>query len=207
MQLAKEIGVRQSSAWFLLQRIRGACGASVEPLKGIVEADETFIGGKENNKHMYRRIKDGVAEKIAVIGMRERGGNVIAKVLDSKGGLAIRAAIQANVQSGTRLMADENPSYQALTKQSYTVDAVTHSTGEYVRGDIHTNSIESVWAVLKRGLHGVYHHASKKHLGRYVDEFTFRLNDGNVSRHTFERLDSLTLAVTGKQITYKELTA
>jgi hypothetical protein len=94
-----------------------------------------------------------------------------------------------------------------LTKQSYTVNAVTHSTGEYVRGDIHTNSIESVWAVLKRGLHGVYHHASKKHMGRYVDEFTFRLNDGNVSRHTFERLDSLALAVTGKQITYKELTA
>jgi transposase-like protein len=207
MQLAKEIGIRQSSAWFLLQRIRGACGTPVEPLKGIVEADETFIGGKENNKHMYRRIKDGVSEKVAVIGMRERGGNVIAKVLASKGGLAIRAAVQANVQPGTRLMADENPSYQALTKQSYTVDAVTHSTGEYVRGDIHTNSIESVWAVLKRGLHGVYHHASKKHIGRYVDEFTFRLNDGNVSRHTFERLDSLTNAITGKQITYKELTA
>ena len=127
-------------------------------------------------------------------------------MLDSKGGLAIRAAVQANVQPGTRLMADENPSYQALTKHSYTVDAVTHSTGEYVRGDVHTNSIESVWAVLKRGLHGVYHHASKKHMGRYVDEFTFRLNDGNESRHTFERLDSLTNAIIGKQITYKELT-
>src|SRR5208337_4335026 len=74
MQLAKEIGVRQPSAWFLLQRIRGACGTPAAPLKGIVEADETFIGGKENNKHMYRRIKDGVAEKVAVIGMRERGG-------------------------------------------------------------------------------------------------------------------------------------
>jgi len=207
MQLAKEIGVRQSSAWFLLQRIRGACGAPVEPLKGIVEADETFIGGKENNKHMYRRIKDGVSEKVAVIGMRERGGNVVAKVLDSKGGIAIRSMVHNHVQAGTRIMADENPSYQALTKQAYTVDAVTHSAGEYVRGDIHTNSIESVWAVLKRGLHGVYHHASKKHMGRYVDEFTFRLNDGNVSRHTFERLDSLTAAVTGKQITYKELTA
>lgn len=207
MQLAKEIGVRQPSAWFLLQRIRGACGAPVERLKGIVEADETFIGGKENNKHMYRRIKEGVAEKVAVIGMRERGGNVVAKVLDSKGGIAIRTAVQKHVQPGTRIMADENPSYQALTRKAYTVDAVTHSTGEYVRGDIHTNSIESVWAVLKRGLHGVYHHASKKHMGRYVDEFTFRLNAGNVSRHTFERLDSLVGAVSGKQITYKELTA
>ncbi len=120
---------------------------------------------------------------------------------------SICTAVQKHVQPGTRIMADENPSYQALTRKAYTVDAVTHSTGEYVRGDIHTNSIESVWAVLKRGLHGVYHHASKKHMGRYVDEFTFRLNAGNVSRHTFERLDSLVGAVSGKQITYKELIA
>jgi hypothetical protein len=86
-------------------------------------------------------------------------------------------------------------------------DTVNHSAGEYARGTANTNSIESVWAVLKRGIHGVYHHASPKHLGRYVDEFTFRLNAGNVARHTLARLDSFVDAVAGKHITYKELTA
>ncbi len=207
MQLAKEIGITQKSAWFVLQRLREACGTKLEMLKGIVETDETFLGGKELNKHMYKRIKNGVTEKVAVIGMRERGGNVIAKVLESKGGIAIRSAIQNNVQPGTLIMGDENPSYNALEKQAYRVERVTHSIGEYVRGDVHTNSIESVWAVLKRGLHGVYHHASKKHIGRYVDEFTFRLNQGNVVRHTIDRLDSFVDAVVGKRITYKRLTA
>jgi hypothetical protein len=207
MQLAKEIGITQKSAWFVLQRLREACSIKDAPLSGIVEVDETYIGGKESNKHMYRRIKNGVTEKVAVIGMRERGGRVIAKVLDSKGGVALRAQVQQHVQSGTRIMSDENSSYQALTNKSYTVEAVTHSAGEYVRGNVHTNGIESVWGVLKRGLHGVYHHASKKHIGRYVDEFTFRLNAGNVRRHTFERLDSFVAAIPGKQITYKELTA
>jgi hypothetical protein len=85
-------------------------------------------------------------------------------------------------------------------------ETVNHSTGEYVRGMVHTNSIESVWAVLKRGLHGVYHKASEKHLGRYVNEFAFRLNEGNVRTHTLDRLDALIVASARKRITYKELT-
>ena len=82
---------------------------------------------------------------------------------------------------------------------------VNHGAGEYVRNDVTTNGIESVWAVMKRGLNGVYHHASEKHLARYVDEFTFRLNDGNVKRHTLNRLDSFVDASVGCRITYKEL--
>ena len=89
----------------------------------------------------------------------------------------------------------------------YDHETVNHSAKEYVRGDVHTNGIESVWAVMKRGLHGVYHHASPKHLHRYVDEFTFRLNDGDVKRHTLERLASLVSASFGPRLTYKELTA
>jgi hypothetical protein len=88
-----------------------------------------------------------------------------------------------------------------------TRETVNHGAGEYVRNNVHTNSIESVWAVLKRGIHGVYHKASPKHLRRYVDEFTFRLNEGNVKRHTFERLDDLIAAAGRRRITYKELTA
>lgn len=89
----------------------------------------------------------------------------------------------------------------------YRHETVNHSAGEYARGAASTNSIESVWAVLKRGLHGVYHHASKKHLFRYVDEFTFRLNEGNVERHTLERLDSFVDGVSGKRLTYARLIA
>ena len=81
-----------------------------------------------------------------------------------------------------------------------------HVTGEYVRGDVHTNGIESVWAVMKRGMHGVYHHADKKHMGRYVNEFTFRLNQGSVARHTTERLASFVDAVAGKRLTFEALT-
>ena len=89
----------------------------------------------------------------------------------------------------------------------YNHKVINHSAHEYVKDGVSTNSIESVWAVLKRGLHGVYHHASKKHLSRYIDEFTFRLNDGNVARQTMQRMDSLTQAMFNSHITYRELTA
>ena len=206
MQLAKEIGITQKSAWFVLHRLREACGTRIEMLQGTVEADETFIGGLEDNKHMHNRLRNGVTEKVAVMGMRQRGGYTVAKVLESKGGIAIRAAIEQNVKPGSRIMADENPSYGKLA-ESYTVQTVKHSKGEYVRGDVHNNGMESVWAVLKRGMHGVYHRASRKHMGRYVNEFTFRLNQGNVGRHTTERLDSFVDAVAGKRLTFEALTA
>lgn len=89
----------------------------------------------------------------------------------------------------------------------YKHETINHSAGEYARGAASTNSIESVWAVLKRGIHGVYHHASAKHLFRYVDEFTFRLNEGNVARHTFARLDSFIDGIKGKRLTYERLIA
>ena len=104
-------------------------------------------------------------------------------------------------------MTDQHAAYKGLDGLLFKQEAVSHSTGEYVRGLAHTNGIESVWAVLKRGLHGVYHHVTEKHLGRYVDEFAFRLNEGNVTRHTLDRLASFVDSVAGKRITYKELTA
>jgi hypothetical protein len=110
------------------------------------------------------------------------------------------------VEAGATVLTDENHGYKDLNI-AYDHATVNHSAGEFSRNGAGTNSIESVWAVLKRGLHGVYHHASKKHLARYVDEFTFRLNEGNVGRHTLERLDSFVTAVVGNRITYKELTA
>lgn len=117
------------------------------------------------------------------------------------------AAIHENVETGSTLHTDEHKGYHALGGLLYQHQRINHGAGEYSRDGVSTNSIESVWAVLKRGLHGVYHHASDKHLARYVNEFTFRLNDGRVQRHTLERLASLVTVCFGQRLTYKELTA
>lgn len=212
MQLAKEIGVTQKSAWFMLSRLREACGGhgSSGKMTGEVEIDECFIGGKEANKHERKKqhLGRGPVGKTAVLGIRERrGGRIVAKPIENRTIQNIHGEIFANVEYGSQLYSDDHIVYQDLDGLFYRHDSVNHSAGEYARGPVSTNSIESVWAVLKRGLHGVYHQVSEKHLARYVDEFTFRLYAGNVARHTMERLDSFVKAVAGKRITYKELTA
>lgn len=211
MQLAKEIGVTQKSAWFMLSRLREACSApdSIDKLRGIIEVDECFVGGLESNKHESKkqRAGRGPVGKTTVLGLRERGGRTMAKVIDARTIQTIQGEIFANVEVGSQVYSDDHIAYSDLDGLFYQHETVNHSVGEYVRGAAHTNSVESVWAVLKRGLHGVYHHASKKHLDRYVQEFAWRLNEGNVKRHSLERLASFVDAVVGKRITYKQLTA
>jgi transposase-like protein len=210
MQLAKELGVTQKSAWFMLQRLREACSTpdSIDKLRGIIEIDEAFFGGKDANKHAHLRAgRRGAKGKTAVLGMRERGGRTRGMVIKDGALHTIQSEIHGNVEVGSTLYTDESPAYNDLNGLFFRADSVNHSAGEYARGPVSTNSIESVWAVLKRGIIGVYHHTSAKHLGRYVDEFAFRLNEGDVKRHTLERLDSFISAVAGKRLTYARLIA
>ncbi|MFE1573615.1 IS1595 family transposase, partial [Comamonas odontotermitis] len=197
LQLSKEIGVTQKTAWHMLHRLREACGNDGFGgndggfLNGIIEADETFIGGKETNKHESKKLKAGrgTVGKMIVLGMRQRGGYVKASVIPTTGRFDIQEKVRESVFPGSILCTDEHASYRGM--EEYEHHIVNHSAKQFVDGMAHTNGIESVWAVLKRGFYGTYHSFSEKHLHRYVSEFSCRLNEGNVKVHIMDRISAL----------------
>jgi len=190
----------------MLSRLRKACGNGNDSLlSGIIEADETFLGGKEANKHESKKQHSGRGSvgKTPVLGMRERGGRTKAVVVKNVDGSTIRDYIECQITSGSDLYTDEHAAYRAVAGVNHR--SVNHSAKQFVDGMAHTNGIESVWAVLKRGFYGTYHHFSRQHTQGYVDEFTFRLDEGNVKELTMERIDALLGKSVGVRLTYAGL--
>lgn len=208
LQLSKEIGVTPKTAWFILGRLREACGGDSEMLEGIVDVDETYIGDQEKNKRADKRMNqgDGTGGTQAVMGMRERGGGVVAKPIESASNDNLRGEIDNLVEARAMVYANKHRSFSNLP--NYIRKRVKHSAGRYVGANgVHINGIESVLTVLKRGLYGVWHKVSFKHFHRYVNEATIRPNEGNVKVHTFDRLASFSARSLMDCITYKDLTA
>ena len=211
MQLSKELGCQYRTAWHLLHRIREACSNGEFKMTTVVEVDETYVGGKEKNKHESKKLKQGrgTVGKTAVVGMRERDGKVKAKPVENTDAETLVGFIEENVEEGTTVYTDEAKAYGNLshTGKRITHDTVNHTMREFVRGNVHTNGIESTWAVLKRSINGTWHHVSSKHLARYVNEATFRLNEGNVKIDTIDRMASFAEGVSHSRISYKDLVA
>lgn len=212
IELSKIIGVTQKTSWFMLGRLREAC-QNEGLVSGTVEVDETYIGGCESNRHNSKKLNmgRGTVGKSIIFGARSRSGVVRAKVISGTDKMTLCQAVNNQVAQGSRLFTDEHATYQHV--QGYRHETVNHTAKVYVRGDVHTNSIESVWAIIKRGHYGVYHQWSKKHMTRYINEFVFRLNAKNLPAFlvnettcgiNFIRL--LVVGMEGRRLTYKALT-
>ncbi len=193
VQLAIDLNITQKTAWFVLHRIREMLKKSAPQMLGdngsIVESDATFIGGKEKNRHtnkkrnlLYPELKnDGTpyVKKKTVIGIIERNGKVVLKHVSAEIAENMVPFVQDTVKDGAKVFTDQHGGYSELAKV-YTHNTVNHSLRVYVQGEVHTNTIENFWSVLKRGLYGIYHQVSDKHLERYLNEFAARFN----ARHT-----------------------
>lgn len=204
-QMSRELGVTQKTAWFLCMRVREIWTNPTASFSEIVEADESYFGGKEKNKHANKKLKlgRGAVGKHIILGIRERTGKIKTKTAPDTGSEVIHKFITDNVVPGTTVCSDDHRSYLGLN--NYDHQSVNHSNGQYVRGNFHTNGIESFWALLKRGYYGTYHFFSAKHAMRYASEFTARQN--NKECDTIDVMALTARLTTGKSLSYKTLTA
>ncbi len=203
MKLHRDLDITQKSAWHLAHRIRETWMGHYPAFDGPVEADETYIGGLNHNRHKRdRKAGRGGANKVAVAGVKDRATNrVSAATVKGVDGPTLQHFVKLRTDQEAMVYTDEWRSYRGLRNHAM----VRHSIGEYVRGQAHTNGIESFWSMLKRGLTGTYHQMSAKHLDRYVGEFAGRHNQR--SQDTIEQMRVMVRGMEGKRLRFRELIA
>lgn len=183
LQLAEDLQITQKSAWFVLHRVRDMYRISApEMLKDVVQVDETFIGGKNKNRHTDKKKENsqGGAGKTIVFGAKGLCGKVKTEIVPNREAETLNPIIEKWVDKGSIMVSDEHKSYHTLSADYFHV-AINHSEGEYVRGGFTNNGIENFWSLFKRGIIGIYHQVSPKHLHRYSTEFSYRYNSRNDS--------------------------
>ena len=198
-QLHRMLGITYKSAWFMAHRIRFAMTQPplCEKLNGIVEIDETYIGGRAKGKRGR-----GAANKIKVFALVQRDGNAVSCKANDVKSRTLKEIIRNNVADTAHVMTDEFQSYCGLEKQVTAHSVVNHSSKEYVRGIMHTNFAESYFSLLKRGIIGAFHHVSETHIERYLDEFNFRWN--NRRKNDYFRLTNTIVESVGKRLIYRD---
>jgi transposase-like protein len=206
-EIHRALGICQKSAWFLLHRIRYAMKTgSLSKLSGMLESDETFIGGEAKNMHASKRAKrikrGGSVGKAVVWGVVKRGGEVRANVVPDTKGYTLQEEVVSNVEAGSEVITDASHAYRGLATE-YDHKIINHQVA-YVEGSVHTNTIENYWSLLKRAIKGTYICVNPDHLGRYVDEQSFRYNVRKLKDG--ERFKSATTGISDKRLTYKKLT-
>jgi hypothetical protein len=210
-QLHRTLEVTYKTAWFMTHRLREAMRVlHIEPMGGegkTVEADETFLGGLEKNKHAKDRKHQGRGPvgKEAVFSLVERGGKVRSHHVQSVNADTLGTVMQEQLRAETHLMTDGARQYIPLGKDFAAHDVVKHSIGEYVRGGAHTNTIEGYFSIFKRGMKGVYQHCRAKHLKRYLAEFDFRYNERDgLGVNDNDRTSTVLSGIVGKRLTYRD---
>ena len=211
MKLHRDLKVTQKTAWFMLHRLREAWAHHNDPFLGPVEVDETYIGGKRKNMSNAKRkaLREagagrGAVGKTAIVGAKDRATKqVSAAVVEGTDAITLQSFVEDRVVADATVYTDEHGSYQDMPFFEH--EAVNHSRGEYVRGQAHTNGMESFWSMFKRAYHGTYHHLSTKHLQRYVDQFAGKQCDRELS--TVNQMRSVAAGMIGKRLLYRNLVA